>query len=97
MEFSFESNTISFRATAKKIVVDWGDSTTDEYADINKYRISHTCPNSAIRTVKIQEEELTELLCYSNQLTSLDVNACSELTLFNRKAKSEKPLTEQEI
>jgi Leucine-rich repeat (LRR) protein len=92
VEFSFESNTVSFGATAKKIVVDWGDGTTEEYTDIivDYNRISHTYPNSAIRTVKIQAEELISLSCYSNQLTSLscnennltslDVSACTKLT-----------------
>jgi hypothetical protein len=59
MEFLFESNTVSFVATAKKIVVDWGDGTIDEYADINiDNKISHTYPDSDIRTVKIQEGEI---------------------------------------
>jgi hypothetical protein len=87
MEFSFASNTVSFGATAKKIVVDWGDSTTGEYININYNNvILHAYPNSAIRTVKIQEERLISLWCEGNSLTSVDVNACAELTLLDVSA-----------
>jgi hypothetical protein len=108
MEFSFASNTVSFGATAKKIVVDWGDGTTNKYADIiDDSIISQTYPNSAIRTVKIQEEELTYLYCSGNQLTStvldyddnplisLDISGEKiRIKIINKTAESEKPLTE---
>ena len=65
--------------------VDWGDGsekvtlTLKESEDFPNVFFSHTYPNSTIRTITINGDNITWLLCHDD-ITSLDVSRCTELT-----------------
>jgi Leucine-rich repeat (LRR) protein len=71
------------QVSAQKIVIYWGDGTTDEYNNLLHHDpISHTYPdNNSTYTIRIKEEGLTHLYIDSSfHATNLNVNGCTELT-----------------
>jgi hypothetical protein len=56
-----DANVVTFHATARKLTVDWGDGTVDEYADVdlNRDAITRSYADNAPRTVRVMAEGLT--------------------------------------
>ena len=73
----------------------WGDGTAIEthtlldgyesYGDnlVQKYAYTHNYSNTSSRTIVIIGENIEYLVCYNNQLTSLDLNANKALKVLN--------------
>jgi hypothetical protein len=75
------NNVISFNAIAQKLIVNWGDGTTNEYSNTTADdNISHTYSDNVTRTVRIKQENLTGLFVTEQGLTSLNVNDCTNIS-----------------
>ena len=79
-------NTVTFYASAQKLIVDWGDGNSNTYNNVTvNTEITHNYSNITARTVTIYEEGLTYFNCggtaYNNlvNLTTLNVTNCSAL------------------
>ena len=75
---------IQFRASARKLVMDWGDGSAPEIYDSflsfdDYFDITHTYTSHTAYTGQIRVEGLTDLNCAFNKLTSLDVCGCTWL------------------
>jgi virulence-associated protein VapD len=78
LQFTFTDKNVAFLAAAANMVVDWGDGTTEKYADLNRAMVSHAYTDNTAHTVYIQADTLFAFYC-SRNLTALDVSNCATL------------------
>ena len=62
--------------------VDWGDGSEKVTLTLNEkgVRFEYSYPNATIRTISVNGDDITELRCYKQELTSLDVSKNKALT-----------------
>ena len=77
-----KDNKIEFTATAKAIFIDWGDGTVEKFAPNDlESTFTHIYNNKVdCYTITVETEDMIELNCCGNLLTSLNMSGCSVLT-----------------
>ena len=68
---------------AGNVTIDWGEGRRQTYEIEDETEIKHQYSSKAARTITITGENIIELDCWNNQLTSLDVSKCISLKTLN--------------
>jgi hypothetical protein len=79
VRFTFTGTNVSIRATARNMIVSWGDGATEEYTALANAVISHLYGKNTTCTVHIQADTLDYFDCHGQGVTALEVGDCAKL------------------